>query len=1549
MRGSEGVDFSPCSCSQIRGFDANGRIIIHHEPSCLLEKGRFSAEQWNLLGGILGTRASSGLLQSDVDESIGEYIPSDIFVGDDLVQSFQKQSQQAIKDRKNTISVGFGRGALKFSVKRSVKKALKGGVKIRVNRLNLIQGRSNVSKDTPLGDVMTSFDIIVEQIVQRALRDSKDDQDHFQIIIDTEHRKSHPDDTGMSHPISSRVVSIANWKKREEKSRVLAALFSKIEPYDYITLGDNITVETVLIRKPLGMHDATTSSLSMNDDDDDSAGSDSDNGDGGGGGGRRLASGFRRFHSVDLKQGSCVVNISNKDNMCLARAVAVCIWKNDVDRVIEKGGSKAEIQKAKNKYRQVRTPDNEITMKSNQWLEAFIICLCSGVDPRLPTSEEDIKKIALELNITIKVIDKDNPQVISKFGDPQKSLECIYLLREKIYSTTDKTSPRYWKDFYYHFHAIVNIKAFKCAKFYCTACDVRYSDIMAHKCDDKKSDWCFACWDRKCVRSFNSTDALLRCSSCKEPCCNLACSIKHKSLKICKKLRCARCGVKWSRPRLPDNTYMSTEECLRLHNCTVICRGCGREKKPSAAHKCYMVREKFKPRRLKYLFIDYETDQSSGTHLPIYCYLKWVELEFDPTTNSEIIKSEGEKEFGVDFAVFKDVGDFLFTEQEGKPSFKDFTMVAHNMRGFDGCFLLRYLIEKNVHVKIIANGMKLTTVKIPSMNVRLIDSLNFLQMSLANLPETMGIENQSKGYFPHFFSCPENFKYQGPLPEPKYYGFDSREGRAAEGFFAWRGEIEAWALANNMHAFDFDRDIRLYCKQDVEILLKTCLKFRSLFLKTTKEIPPQTDKLEDEDRVRDNWKLLHELGLLNPLHDDPLEGQCNKPDEFDLTGACDPFSYSTMAGVCGATFKAKFLKKNSVAQINPSGHENQRYSNKACEYIQYLIKSRGTYISYALNTVDGQEVELLGKYRVDGFEIASNTVHEFYGCFWHGCPKCIKNMHAIHPVRKISFETLYNRTLTREDELRAAGFAVEAIWECEWECMKRDPEVREITNNIHIKSKLNPRDAFRGGRVEPGHLFYNIENSRYGLGLQYLDICSLYPSVNCFEDYPVGHPEIITSNFDKSLKPYFGLVQCAVLPPRNIRSGVLPLHAGNKLMFPLCRTCAETRQVQLCRHDVPERLLYGVWVSKELKLAIKKGYEVIEIFCVHHFSRKSKELFSEYIKTFFKIKLSASARPEGESAEDFDRFISETEKREGIKLKKEELIFNPGLRSIGKLCCNSFWGRLGMRDAFPTVSLIFDLRKLNEILDDERNEVSAVRIVSENCVAVIQTCRSPDLLTFSNNTNIYLAVFTTAYARMRHFNLIGFLDSKFFYGDTDSVIAEIHPDESQNLRIGEFMGELTNELKPGEVISQFVCGGAKVYGIKTSLGRCFVKSKGFAVNANSAAAFSFENLERVVKSYFEKNLDPETGRVNLKPMSMKEKKALRQDLFTRFHESTSTKSSAGVSEDAISVYTANRIKRDLSWNLFSTIEQKIYSFQFDKKIVLSDGSCVPFGYVPDDA
>ena len=71
------------------------------------------------------------------------------------------------------------------------------------------------------------------------------------------------------------------------------------------------------------------------------------------------------------------------------------------------------------------------------------------------------------------------------------------------------------------------------------------------------------------------------------------------------------------------------------------------------------------------------------------------------------------------------------------------------------------------------------------------------------------------------------------------------------------------------------------------------------------------------------------------------------------------------------------------------------------------------------------------KFYVDGFCEKTNTIFEFYGCFWHGCKKCYKE-EILNPISRKTMKDLYNKTISRETIIREKGYNIEIIWECEY-------------------------------------------------------------------------------------------------------------------------------------------------------------------------------------------------------------------------------------------------------------------------------------------------------------------------------------------------------------------------------------------------------------------------------------------------------------------------------------------------------------------------------------
>ena len=176
---------------------------------------------------------------------------------------------------------------------------------------------------------------------------------------------------------------------------------------------------------------------------------------------------------------------------------------------------------------------------------------------------------------------------------------------------------------------------------------------------------------------------------------------------------------------------------------------------------------------------------------------------------------------------------------------------------------------------------------------------------------------------------------------------------------------------------------------------------------------------------------------------------------------------------------------------------------------------------------------------------------------------------------------------------------------------------------------------------------------------------------------PVGHPEIITENF-QDISNYFGIIKCRILPPRGLLHPVLPYRTNDKLMFPLCKTCADKADPSNrdpCTHTDEERAIEGTWCHVELMKALEKGYEILRVHEVWHFPEHSSDLFKEYVNTFLKIKQEASGYPEWcVTEEQKQEYIDDYYENEGIHLDPQKIKYNPGLRQLAKLMLNSLWG-----------------------------------------------------------------------------------------------------------------------------------------------------------------------------------------------------------------------------------------------------------------------------------
>lgn len=64
------------------------------------------------------------------------------------------------------------------------------------------------------------------------------------------------------------------------------------------------------------------------------------------------------------------------------------------------------------------------------------------------------------------------------------------------------------------------------------------------------------------------------------------------------------------------------------------------------------------------------------------------------------------------------------------------------------------------------------------------------------------------------------------------------------------------------------------------------------------------------------------------------------------------------------------------------------------------------------------------------------------------------------------------------------------------------------------------------------------------------------------------------------------------------------------------------------------------------------------------------------------------------------------------------------------------------------------------------------------------------------------------------------------------------PGESE-IALGDYLGDMTNELDKGDHIAEFISAGAKNYGYVTAQGKSCVKVKGFSLNVRGMAQLNY--------------------------------------------------------------------------------------------------------------
>ncbi len=586
----------------------------------------------------------------------------------------------------------------------------------------------------------------------------------------------------------------------------------------------------------------------------------------------------KRRGNIDLEgylkcKGSVIV-IKNDDDLCLARALVVAIAKVNGDKCY--------------KY----LADNR---KPAQGKAARELHEKAGVPPG-PCGIPEVKQFQrylTEYEINIVSADHQNSIIYPEQPTTTKAKRLFLFLHGN------------------HYDIITSMPSFLDRSYFCCDCRKAYNSTVQHLCPAM----CDLCRGLECsyVRCVDCTD-------CGRMFKSQACYDRHKEAlgagqSVCQLVKkCTKCGKSVVRYN------------MRHHICNETkCRTCGEfvRSKDMDVHLCYIRKPKEREEcdtleegecdeecaedgeYEQLMFFDYECSQENGTHEPNLCIVhdeageEWVFS--GENTNSDFCK-------------------WVFTKEHTNHVF-----LAHNFQGYDGYFVQSFLNANAVKYEVIMRGAKIITLNVPMFNIRFLDSLNFIPMPLTNFPKTFGLDELRKGYFPHLFNRKENQSYIGPIPPEPYYMANGMSTKKREAFQKWHREQR-----DSDYVFDFAKEIRAYCKSDVDILRRSCLEFRELFR--------------------------------------------------DSTGI-DPFGKClTIASACNLVYRTNFLKEETIAVFNSHRQLKVRQSNMAIKWLSYIAEKEGIHIEHVRN---GGE-KRFGKYSLDGYHEESNTAYEFQGCLWHG-------------------------------------------------------------------------------------------------------------------------------------------------------------------------------------------------------------------------------------------------------------------------------------------------------------------------------------------------------------------------------------------------------------------------------------------------------------------------------------------------------------------------------------------------------------------------------------
>ena len=174
-----------------------------------------------------------------------------------------------------------------------------------------------------------------------------------------------------------------------------------------------------------------------------------------------------------------------------------------------------------------------------------------------------------------------------------------------------------------------------------------------------------------------------------------------------------------------------------------------------------------------------------------------------------------------------------------------------------------------------------------------------------------------------------------------------------------------------------------------------------------------------------------------------------------------------------------------------------------------------------------------------------------------------------------------------------------------------------------------------------------------------------------------------------------------------------------------------------------------------------------------------------------------------------------------------------------------FLGKFAQRSNLTKTKMVTEPKEFFDILS--KFEVSDARLVNDEMVEVHYK-EKDEFAEQNDKVNIVIAAFTTAYARLKLYDLLDLLQERVLYYDTDSVIY-IHEPCKPDPPLGDYLGDLTDELDRGDYITTFISGGPKNYAYITNNGKSQTKIRGITLDYAATKKINLDVMRHLVHSH----------------------------------------------------------------------------------------------------